>query len=283
MYSWRKGIASWKIKNTLYLSIPFTWLLPEARVLAEKHKGPVRCGGPAVSLMPDYLPTKWICKEDLPYSPLAFHNPLAIFTSRGCDNKCSFCAVPKIEGPLVELDDYPIKPIICDNNFLGCSRRHFDNAIDKLKVLPFVDFNQGLEADLFTTHHADRFCELKQPMIRFAFDHISEESKVLSAIMLAQSRGLKNIGCYVLIGFNDTLEDAKYRLELLISKGIRPNPMRYQPLDCLQKNKYLDPNWTEHDMERVMRYYSKLNWLGHIPFDDYVHNNSDIPGGFGLL
>ena len=283
MYAWRKGIASWKIKGTLYLSIPFTWLLPEARNIASKHSGTVRCGGPAVSLLPDFLPKKWIATESLPYSPLTFHNPLATFTSRGCDNSCGFCAVPKIEGKLVELKDWPIRPIICDNNLLGTSKKHFDSVIDKLKSLPFVDFNQGLEADLFTVEKARKISELKQPMIRFAFDHISEESNVVDAITLAKSVGLKNIGCYVLVGFNDTPEDAKYRLDLLIEKGVRPNPMRFQPLDSLKKDSFLSKNWDAHSMARVIKYYSKLNFLGHIPFEDYVHNNSDIPGGFGLL
>ena len=27
--------------------------------------------------------------------------------------------------------------------------------------------------------------------------------------------------------------------------------------------------WTQHDLKRVHRYYSRLNWLGHIPFADY--------------
>lgn len=30
MYQWRKGIASWQCKDTLYISVPFTWLMPEA-------------------------------------------------------------------------------------------------------------------------------------------------------------------------------------------------------------------------------------------------------------
>ena len=46
-----------------------------------------------------------------------------IFTSRGCNNKCSFCVVPKVEGKLLEL---PICKgnIIQDNNFLQCSKEH---------------------------------------------------------------------------------------------------------------------------------------------------------------
>ena len=58
---WRKGIASWKVGSVLYLSIPFTWLLPRAEEIAIAHNGKVIAGGPAVKIMgapwaetPDY-------------------------------------------------------------------------------------------------------------------------------------------------------------------------------------------------------------------------------------
>lgn len=55
MYQWHKGIAQWRIKDTLYLSVVFTWDLPAARRIAEASRLKIRAGGPAVSLMPDYL------------------------------------------------------------------------------------------------------------------------------------------------------------------------------------------------------------------------------------
>lgn len=55
MYQWRKDVASWRMGKALYLSVPFTWLLPKARQQAQEHKGPVFAGGPAVDLMPDVL------------------------------------------------------------------------------------------------------------------------------------------------------------------------------------------------------------------------------------
>lgn len=52
---WAKDVTSWRLGHTLYLSVPFTWLLPQARKLALAHrrKGPVLAGGPAVRLLPD--------------------------------------------------------------------------------------------------------------------------------------------------------------------------------------------------------------------------------------
>jgi hypothetical protein len=257
--------------HTLYLSIPFTWLLPEAVKMALGHKQRVIAGGPAVDLMPHIIDGVADIHAESLVPPLMMHNPLATFTTRGCPNRCPFCAVPKIEGDFRELQDWEPKPVICDNNLLASSRKHFDQVINRLKPFPFVDFNQGLDADLFTPWHARRISELHGAKVRFAFDNVNDESSVKGAVMTAQLNGLLDISIYVLVGFHDTLDDARYRLETVRSWGIQPNPMRYQPLDALHKNSYVSPDWKENDLRRVIRYYNRLRWLEHIPFEDYEY------------
>lgn len=270
MYQWRKDIAQWTIKDTLYLSVVFTWDLPRAKDIAAASKKKVIAGGPAVSLMPDYLRDVAEIGKNSPFA-LAMHNPLATFTTRGCTNKCSFCAVPKTEGDLIEWREWRASPVVCDNNLLAASQGHFDMVIDSLKHLPFVDFNQGLQASLFTDHHAQRMSELKAAKVRFSFDHISNESAVVDAINRARVHGLNNLGVYVMIGFEEAPEDAIYRLELIRSMGIWPNPMRYQPLTTLKKNEFLPPQWDETLLLKVMKYYSRLRFVEHIPFDEYEY------------
>ena len=271
MYSWKKDIASWKIDRTLYMSVVFTWHLPKAREMALAHKGPVAVGGPAVSLMPDYLSDVAAVGVTLPYPPLAFHNPLATFTTRGCIRDCSFCAVPHTEGDFRELNQWEARPLICDNNLLASSRRHFDRVIDSLKGLSFVDFNQGLQASLFTSYHARRIAELLTAKVRFSFDHSNDEGVIMDAIRTARDAGLNNLGVYVLVGHDDSPEDAIYRLEVIRSLGVDPNPMRFQPLTTLQRNEYLAPGWDEFTMQKVMQYYSRLvpMRICGIPFDDF--------------
>lgn len=278
MNQWRKGIAQWRIGKSLYLSIPFTWLLPEAKKIALGYSvGPVFAGGPAIDLLPDFMAGIAQIGQQSPVPPLPMHNPLATFTTRGCIRHCPFCAVPRIEGEFKELQEWPIRPVICDNNFLASSMAHFNAAIDTLKQLPFVDFNQGLDARIFTAYHADRLGELKGVKVRFAFDHLNQESHVADAIALARRKGLSNLGCYVLIGFKGTPEEDIYRLQKVRQWGIRPNPMRYQPLNILEKNSYLAPGWTEWEMLRTMQYFSRLRWLEHIPFNEYRYHAHERP------
>lgn len=262
MYQWRKGIASWvDDKGTLYLSVPFTWQVEEAKKLASKWNGAVKIGGSGM-MQPN---------ECEGFEPIMFHNGCATFTTRGCPNKCGFCAVPKLEGDLQEIPDFRPAPIVCDNNLLAASLRHIERVVDRLRVFPLVDFNQGLDAKQFTPDIADLLGKLNCH-VRFAFDHWGLEGIVKDAIDLCLKRTTKNISVYCLIGYDDEPDSARARLELIRSWGVLPNPMRYQPLDAKKKNDYVHPNWTEKQLADTMRFYSRLNWLGHIPFGEYKAN-----------
>jgi len=271
---WSKGIVEHENGDgSVYLSVPFTWNLPNAyqRAAWFKQLGKrVVVGGPAVYLMPDYLADVAEIGTDW-HDALSHHNPQATFTSRGCIRRCSFCAVWRTEGALRELDDWPVRPVVCDNNLLACSLAHFDSVIDKLKSLPWCDFNQGLDARLLTQYHAERLAELKRPTVRLAFDHTKTEPQFMAAWELLTAAGIsaKSIRVYVLFGYQDTPEDALYRLRLVQSLGSWPNPMRYQPLDALTRNSYIGPSWTSHELKRFHRYWSRLAWLEHVPFEEY--------------
>lgn len=275
MTEWPKKIVEWNSGSTLFLSVVFSWQLPQALTRIQQPKfGETEfvVGGPAVKLNPEYLKGWATYGYDIP-GMLQKHNSYATKTSVGCIRNCSFCAVPKIEGKLEELNDWPVLPIVCDNNLLACSQKHFDGVIDKLKHLEWCDFNQGLDARLLTQHHADKFAELKNPQVRLAWDNTKDERYLLSSITKLRKAGIprRKISCYVLIGFNDTPEDALYRLETLwYSLGVAPNPMRYQPLDSEKRNEYISEHWTNKELIRYMRYWSNLKNTAGVPFSEFT-------------
>lgn len=269
---WSKTFLEWQEEWTAYLSVVFTWDLPLAYQRAAwlgMQGYRVIAGGPAVKLMPSYLADVAEIQEDEP-TALERHNPLATFTSRGCVRKCSFCAVWRIEGMIREIDDFPIRPIVCDNNLLGCSVAHFDKVIDRLKPLHDIDFNQGLDARLLTDHHASRLAEL-DCRVRLAFDHVSTEQAFLTAYERLRKEKIpkSRIRVYVLVGYNDTPEDALYRLRLVHNLGIEPNPMRYNPLDTLMRDSYVGPNWTDRELTRYIRYWANLRYFAAVPFEEF--------------
>lgn len=278
---WKAGLIDWVEGDTAYISAVFSWNLPDAYQRAVWYAAQgytVHAGGPAVAYNPEYL--AGVAEIGGDYSDaVARHNPNATFTQRGCIRQCPFCIVPKIEM-MGELDDWPIRPIVCDNNFLACSDRHFNSVVDKLKPLKKVDFNQGLDARLMTKARAERLAELDMRVVRLAWDWIGMEKDYLKAVQLLKGAGFTDrhmIRTYILIGFNDTPEDALYRLRTVQALGIWPNPMRYQPLDTLKRNEHVGPNWTDAELKRFMRYWANLRYLGNIPFSEFAHNNSQVP------
>jgi len=262
MNQWRKGIALWRVGTTIYLSVPFTWLAEKARMIAEEWKGKgftVEMGGPGFM-----EPTS--CEL---FEPVLFHNPCATFTTRGCPNACPWCAVPKLEPEFKEIRDFRPAPVVCDNNLLAASWGHIKRVVERVRDFTMVDFNQGLEAFRFTFQVARELGKLRCK-VRFAFDRWGDEGMVKDAIDLCRKRTTKDIGVFVLIGFKGAQEEDLARLDLVREWGIRPTPMRYQPLDAKEKNAYLpEEGWTEHEMLRTMKYYSRLRYYEHIPFDDF--------------
>jgi len=272
---WRKTFAAWQVNGIIYVSIPFTWLFAEAVRFITAQKKPVVVGGPGALLIRDKFEGIAEVRNTIDFcEPVIFHNPLATFTTRGCVNSCSFCAVPKIEGSFKEVSNFIPRPIVCDNNFLACSRKHFDLAIDKLKKMPYVEFNQGLEARLFSKYRAGRIAELKLTDVRFAFDSAGKESFLVDAINLAKKNGIKKISVLMLYGFTDTPADALYRARFLQSIGVNEiYPMRYQPLTSTVKNSFVNKKtgWTEYELQRFRTYFVKArnDIMKNVPYEDF--------------
>lgn len=272
---WRKSFAAWQVNGIVYISIPFTWLYDEAIKFIKTQKKKVIVGGPGAILIRDKFDGIAEVQNTIDFcEPVLFHNPLATFTTRGCVNSCSFCAVPKIEGQFREISNFTPRPIVCDNNFLACSRKHFDNVIDKLKLMPYVEFNQGLEARLFRTYRASRIAELKVRDVRFAFDSAGKEGELANAIKLARQNGIKKVSILMLYGFTDTPADALYRAKYLQSIGADEiYPMRYQPLTSTRKNSFVNTKtgWTEYELQRFRNYWmkSRNGVMKNVPYEDF--------------
>ena len=172
-YNWPKKETTWIDGRTLFVSVPFTWKLPDVRELLRQRSffwDNAIVGGPAVKLMPEYLadiPNVIVDTGNID-GVLQRINPHATRTTTGCPNKCRFCAVPVVEGKFIELDDWPDLPIICDNNLMYSSISHFDKVCDRLEKHKWSDFNQGLDARLLNEYHAERLARLPNSIIRLA-------------------------------------------------------------------------------------------------------------------
>jgi hypothetical protein len=206
-------------------------------------------------------------------------NGSIVFSSRGCNRRCQFCAVWRIEGSInscrqsiKELVYEKYKRIIFwDNNFL--QNPHWRDICDQLEELEkFVDFNQGLDARLITDEVAERLSRLKLSSgrgvkVRLGYDAKNVGLYVEKAVERLRAQGIKGRGImvYVLFNYNDDPEDFFERVRDVLNWGATAYPMRYEPLDALEKNAYISPKWTPEEVDMVQKARRVIGYGGAFP------------------
>lgn len=271
MNEWPKAPTYWLEEDTGFVSVPFTWTIPEVVTHLKSSLFANRwfVGGPAAYLQPEAFSEidNVTILEHLP-GVLQRVNPRATKTSEGCVRKCKFCAVPRTEGAIKELDDWPDLPVICDNNLLACSVRHIDAVFDLAEHHKRIDFNGGLDIRLMTPHIMERLARLRQPIIRVALDSDGLRACWSATIDAMRAHGIckSYIRSFVLVGFEGTPEADWERCEFVESKGVRPLPQWFHPLDATEWNgvtkEQRELGWTEHKQKRLMGYFYQRRDIG---------------------
>ncbi len=262
---WPCGPTRWIENKVLYVSVPFTWNLPDLAVdfaHRDMEYDRIMVGGPAVALMPDFFAgmDHVTVGTSMP-GVLQRVNALATRTTEGCPNKCGFCGVKRIEPVWRELPDWPDCPVLCDNNLLESSTAHFDRVMDRLEKHGWCDFNQGLDCRLLTGHHAERIGRVKGAIVRLALDSMSVADEWLDAADLLHlfKTAKSRVRSYVLCGFNDDPIEAWKRCELVENWGAMPLPQWFHELDASMPNmvteKQRKNGWTVAKRMHLMRHF----------------------------
>ncbi|KQC04802.1 MAG: hypothetical protein APR53_09465 [Methanoculleus sp. SDB] len=200
-----------------------------------------------------------------------------IFSSRGCNRKCGFCAVPRIEGTInalkTSIKDFVwpkhSRIIFFDNNFLWNKNKFY--IFKELQELDrSVDFNQGLDARLIDEEIAECLGKLKYESsnsIRLAYDTIKEKKAVENAIQLLSENNIRKrrVFVYALFNYEDTPESFLERVIDILKWGAVCYPMRFEPLKALEKNTYISENWTKERVEAVQSARRVIGFGGSFP------------------
>lgn len=220
------------------------------------------------NLIPDYS-----ILEQIEYKYPIGGNEYLGYATRGCVNKCKFCAVNTIEP---EFKGYlPIKKqvegikniygekkdlLLFDNNVLAS--KNFSEIIYDIKELGFVrgaklknktryvDFNQGLDARLLSSKKMKLLSEISIRPLRIAFDFIGMKDLYEEKIRLAAKNRILNLSNYILYNFNDSPIDLYRRLKININLNeelgtkIYSFPMKYIPLNA-KNRKYIGKKWNK--------------------------------------
>jgi len=216
-------------------------------------------------LIPDYQ-----ILESIDYT-YGVNDAYIAYATRGCPNRCDFCAVHKLEPRFQHYlpiqrqikgieDVYGAKQdlILLDNNVLAS--RLFKRIIKDICDLGFgrgakfngrmrrVDFNQGVDARKLSAKKMALLATTAIRPLRIAFDHISMKDLYVSRIRLAAKHELLNLSNYVLYNYLDTPEDFYERLRINcelneeLGTKIYSFPMKYIPLNAKDR-RYVGKHW----------------------------------------
>jgi hypothetical protein len=271
---WVGGLAEWTEGDTAYLSVAFTWLLDKAysRALWYRALGyKVRAGGPALFLvqMKHELNDVADLRGEIP-DALARHNPSATIASRGCPVGCWFCIVPAMEGrEFTLLPDFPVRPILCDNNLSALPADYQDHIISRYKAegVQLLDANSGFEPRTFTDEVFARWSEINAGPWRFAYDDQPERADVQRVMHMLREVPRYRKRVYVLIG-NEPFAACMERIQEVIAWGGEPHVQPYIKLNALERRPHVRFDWTEQMLKDVARWANGHVWKT-APFSEY--------------
>lgn len=196
------------------------------------------------------------------------------FLTRGCPNKCSFCAVNVLEANS-NVDEYtPLKYIVdknkkdlllLDNNVLAS--KSFAKIIEEIKNYGFakdskfngrkryVDFNQGIDARLLSEDKMKLLSQIAIRPLRIAFDDIKFRKLYIDKILLANKYGIRHLSNFVLFNYNDSPRTFYERLRINVELNRRHNldiysfPMKFIPLNAKnRKQNGQKSEWTHIEL-----------------------------------
>lgn len=201
---------------------------------------------------------------------------IVLYASRGCVNKCGYCAVPRLEGDMTHFrsikDTLDIAEkdlteknlltdktsvVLYDNNFT--EHKYFDDIIEEL-----VNFGKpvdihGLHVESFTEDQAKQFARLKwaaqgehgTAYLRFSFDKVEYRPSVERAYKIYMDQKEPKIAagffCYMLFNWSDDPIDFWNRIvacQKIVNKYKKGRPIflfpqRYEPFKPKSKDKKL--------------------------------------------
>ena len=282
---WIDGLAEWEDGDTTFLSVAFTYKLNEAhdRAIRARSAGrKVIVGGPALVLAKMQHAITDVAEYRRSYPDAIWrHNPQATFASRGCDVDCSFCIVRLLEGStFTELPDFPVRPILCDNNLSGLSAKYQDHIIKRYLEagVPLFDANSGFEPITFTEEVYRRWKSLlnagKGPW-RFAYDETKEAPQVREVFKMLRNEPSRRKRVYVLIG-NEPFAECMERIREVIGNNCEPHVQPFLDLNALKREPRARFDWTVQQLKDVARWANAWLWR-KFPFEEYDRHKRNAP------
>jgi hypothetical protein len=234
----------------------------------------------------------------LPYK----QDKIVLYASRGCTNKCGYCAVPKLEGGLkcaksiktileTALEEIPDAKsvVLYDNSF--SSHIYFKKIVNELFEFALPVDIHGLHVNSFTREKAKLLSKLTwgaqgnngSAYIRFSFDKFKYAKNIKRALKYCVEENIRaTFFCYVLYNWIDKPSDVWRKIEICqsivdtIGEPMQLFFQRYEPLTSLERHAHIGKHWNKDLLQGFARLYTHskgfisiarsrkmYNWIGH--------------------
>ena len=122
-----------------------------------------------------------------------------------------------------------------------------------------IDFNQGVDARLFTEEIVEALSKISIRPLRIAFDDIVTKEKYINAVEMSIKHGLKDFSNYLLYNFTDKPEDLYVRMRINVDLCDKYNvniysfPMKYHPIrgEHSHDRDYIGEHWNRKYIRAV--------------------------------
>lgn len=268
---WSGGLAEWIDGDTAYLSVVFSWKLPDAYQRAAWYKAQgyhVRAGGPALFANRKFM--AGVAEIGGEVEAVVHHNQQATVASRGCPVGCYFCIVPKMEGKTFTLiPDFTPRPILCDNNLSALPVDYQEHIIRRYQETdtPLLDANSGFEPRTFDGDTYHRWKAINRGAWRFAYDEMAEGEDVRRMMQILKDEPADKKRVYVLIG-NEPIAQCYERIMRVIEWGGEPHCQPLMALNTLVKRPLVRHDWTEQKLHDMARWANRWLWRS-MPLTEY--------------
>lgn len=283
MSGWVGGLAEWQEGETLFLSVAFTWKIEAAYQKAQFGKAlglRVVVGGPALALPQNRARLASIAEYGAIYpDAIARHNPLATFASRGCDQACTNCIVPFLEGRTFTLKaGFPVRPILCDNNLSFLPADYQDYIVRRYQEsgVELLDANSGFEPRTFTEEVYRRWKVINRGPWRFAYDDMQERLLCHRVMEMLREEPARKKRVYVLIG-NEPYAECMQRITEVIANNCEPHVQPVMKLNAQERRPWVRFDWTEQRLKDVARWANGFVWRTVPRFEDYDRHHRNAP------
>ena len=155
-------------------------------------------------------------------------------------------------------------PITCTKEALIRTYKDFAPYFDKKYAnqkgrIRYIDFNQGVDARLFTEETVSLLAQIPVRPLRIAFDDVKTEEVYTKALKMSVKHGIKDFSNYLLYNFKDHPIDLYHRMRVNVdlceelNVSIYSFPMKYHPIrgEYSHDRNYIGEHWNRKYIRAV--------------------------------